>query len=155
MRRNLKWIPIALIVAVPVVLSYKVRFDDRPQKHYVRGVGAELARILPPDARVAILDPTDNGFYETMIRYELHRGAKIVVRVSSYTNVTTQSLSRTLVSNRASHVWVHVPTPLVEVALERPHAKGSSYLLSRDGAAWKIDKSWPYPGYDDPSALPD
>jgi hypothetical protein len=155
LRRNLNWVPIALILAVPVALSYKVRFDVRPQKQYVRSVGAELARILPPDARVAILDPTDNGFYETMIRYELHRGAKIAVRVSAYTNVTTDSLSRTLNSRRASHVWVHVPTPLVEVALEQPLAKGSSYLLSRDGAAWKIDKSWPYPGYDDPSALPD
>ena len=155
LRRNLNWIPVILIVLTPVALSYKVRFDDRPQKRYVRGVGAELARTLPASARLAILDPSDNGSYETMIRYELHRGAKIVVRVSAYSKASPESVARTLSSRGASHVWVHVPTPMVEATLAARLPKGASYLLSRADGAWKIDKSWPYPGYDDPAALPD
>ena len=155
LRRDLNWIPIALIVALPVGLSYKVRFDHRPQKQYVRGVGAELARTLPPTARLAILDPADNGFYETMIRYELHRGAKIVARISAYSKATPDSIALTLSSRAASHVWVHVPSPMIEAALGAKLPEGESYLLSRADGAWKIDKSWPYPGYDDPAALPD
>ena len=154
-RRDLNWIPIVLIVALPVALSGKVRFDDRPQKVYVRGVGAELARVLPATARLAILDPSDNGFYETMIRYELHRGAKIVARISAYSKATPETIARTLSSRAASHVWVHVPSAMIESALGAKLAKGESHLLSRAGGAWKIDKSWPYPGYDDPAALPD
>lgn len=155
LRRDLNWIPVVLIVLMPVALSHKVRFDDRPQKRYVRAVGAELARTLPATARLAILDPSDNGFYETMIRYELHRGAKIVIRVSAYNKTTPDAIARTLSSRNVSHVWVHVPTTLVEATLTARLPKGASYLLSRADGAWKIDKSWPYPGYDDPAALPD
>ena len=142
-----------LIVALPVALSHKVRIDDRPQIHYVRGVGAELARTLSATARLAILDPSDDEFYETMIRYEFHRGATIVARISAYSKATPETIARTLSSRAASHVSVHFPNPMIETASSTILSMGASSLLSHAGDAWKVDRSWPYPGFDVPAAL--
>lgn len=148
-------IAIVLILALPVVMSGKLRFDDRPPKHHVRAVGDEMAQILKPDMRLAIIDPTHDGFYGVLLRYALNRSVKIVAWISAYTGSEPNKIRANLDQKRATHAWVHVGTPDVEAALDVKLPAGSSYLLRRAKSGWKIMRSWAYPGYAHPNDLPD
>ncbi len=50
---------------------------------------------------------------------------------------------------------VAVSNPMIGAALKADLPTGASYLLSHADGAWKVDRSWPYPGYDDPATLPE
>jgi len=148
-------IAVALILALPAALSGKLRFDDRPQKHHVRAVGEEMARILKPEMRIALIDPSHNGFYGVLMRYALNRSVEIVAWVSSYTGSEPHKIRTYLDKQAATHAWVHVGTPDLEAALGAKLPLGSSYLMRRDGNEWTIMRTWPYPGYNHPNDLPD
>ena len=48
-----------------------LRFDLRQQKEHLRKVGKDLAAMLPPGARLGIIDPKGNGLAALMVRYEM------------------------------------------------------------------------------------
>jgi hypothetical protein len=144
-----------LIVALPVAMSGKLRFDVRPTKIYVRAVGAEMARILKPENRLALIDATHDGSYQVMVRYALNRSVNIVLWITAFSGSKPEQVRAGLDEKSATHAWVHVGTPNLEAALGASLPAGSSYLLRRDGAGWKIIQSWPYPGYANPDDLPD
>lgn len=148
-------VAICVALVLPVALASKLRFDLRAPKIYVRSVGAEIATILPRNARLAILDPTDNGFYIEVMRYTLHGTAQIVASVSSYNRAGADEIRALLAQNAAGFVWVHVPTAIVRAELEVPLMDGASYLLSRGEGGWSVVRSWPYPGYRVPSVEAD
>ena len=148
-------IAVALIVALPFVLSTKLRIDDRPPKHYVRAVGDEMAGILPAGTRLAIIDPAQDGFYGVLLRYALHQSADIVAWFTAFSSTEPKHVRSVLEKKAVTHVWVHVSTPDVEAALRTKLPEGSSYLLKRNGSAWTVERSWAYPGYRHPGDLPD
>jgi hypothetical protein len=148
-------IAVVLILILPAALSGKLRFDDRPPKHYVRAVGDEMSHILKPDMRLAIIDPSQDGFYGVLLRYALNRSVEIVAWVSAYTKADRHKIRTYLDETSATHAWVHVATPDVEAVLGASLSAGSSHLLRRDPSGWKIMRSWPYPGYAHPNDLPD
>lgn len=153
-----RWIvvvPVLLALLSPAALIERIRFDLRLAKFYVRDVGAEIARIVPPGARLAIFDPTDNGFYGVLLRYTLHHSAEIVLQVSSFSTESEAELGAKLGERGANHAWVHVPTPAIERVLGVALAAQSSYLLARNEDRWTIARAWPYPGYLRPTDLPD
>jgi hypothetical protein len=147
------WLAAVLVLALPVVLVNKVRFDLHPPKQYVRTVGAELVRILPPDARLAVFDPGDVGFYTRLVRYLLHPDVATVFEHHIFAN--RRDLPEKFAKSGATHAWVHTQSDEVRALLGAEIPSGASYLLKRTDEGWRVVTSWPYPGYDLPTDIPD
>ena len=147
------WLATVLVLAAPVVLVNKVRFDLHPPKQYVRTVGAELARIMPPDARLAVCDPGDVGFYAKLVRYLLHPDVAMVFEHHIFAN--RRNLPGKFADSRSSHAWVHTQSDEVRALLGAEMPSGASYLLEKTYDGWRVVTSWPYPGYDLPTDIPD
>jgi hypothetical protein len=69
--RFLLGLGVVLVLSLPVAAAPDLRFDLRPQKEHLRMVGKDLAAMLPPGARLGIIDPKGNGLAALMVRYEL------------------------------------------------------------------------------------
>jgi hypothetical protein len=147
------WLAVVVVLAAPVALVNKVRFDLHPPKQYVRVVGAELVRILPADARLAVFDPGDVGFYAKLVRYLLHPDVAMVFEHHIFAN--RRDLPEKFVKSRSTHAWVHTQSDEVRALLGAEMPSGASYLLEKTDDGWRAVTSWPYPGYDLPTDIPD
>ena len=143
------WAAIALVAIAPLALAKTIRFDDRAPKRYVRAVGAEIDRMLRPSDRIVLIDSTSAGELVVIMHYALHGRPRVIG------DVTTAAGGTIPIPPETTHVWVHVPTPAVEAALDAKLPSGASYLLARMGGRWAIEKSWSYPGYRLPTDVPD
>ena len=146
------WLAVVLVLAAPLALIDKVRFDLRAPKQYVRGVGAELATILPPRARLAIVDPLDPGIYAKLLRYELYRSVLVVAELHHF--ASADAVLAPLRKTKATHAWVHTQSDAVRAAFKADLPGGASYLLEASRAGWGVVRSWPYPGYRLPTDVP-
>jgi hypothetical protein len=149
MARAASWAAIALVAIAPLALAKTIRFDDRAPKRYVRAVGAEIDRMLRPSDRIVLIDSTSAGELVVIMHYALHGRPRVIG------DVTTAAGGTIPIPPGTTHVWVHVPTPAVEAALDAKLPSGASYLLARMGGRWAIEKSWSYPGYRLPTDVPD
>jgi hypothetical protein len=153
--KPLGWAAVICIVALPIVASGKLRFDVRAPKLYVRAVAEELHRTLPADSRLMAMDPTGDGFYIVLLRYATAGSPKVVGWLSATSDFAPEKVQTALDQMRATHVWVHVPTEQVARALGTSLEDRASHLLARDGDSWRVVRSWPYPGYNKPTDVPD
>jgi hypothetical protein len=136
-----------IALALPLALSPKIRFDLNPVTRYVRSVGIEMSDLLPANALLAVVDPSDNGKRSLVLRYEL-RSPSVKVQRATGSDLRQATAS-------ATHAWVHVPSSAIVEVFAVPMAPRTSYLLAREGARWRIVRSWPYPGYSDPASEDD
>lgn len=140
---------ILVVLAAPVLLAPKIRFDLNPVTRYVRSIGSELAQRLSVGTRLAVFDPADNGKRALLLRYETARVAQ-VQRLAPNDPNSLDALRQSFAALQDAYLWVHVPTPTVAAALGVELAPGASYLLQFGGRGWTMTGSWPYPGYADP-----
>lgn len=151
---------IALVLIVPATNGKRLRFDIRPQKDHVRMVGQELARSLPEGASVAVIDPEGDGLSSAILRYELKSvpGVGLNLRVFMAYKVREKPrahIDADVRKRRITHAWVHQVVPGVNKSLGLDLEERRSHLLEWTGKGWRLLKSWPYDGYEDPWALPD
>ena len=78
-------------------LSYgpDLRFDLRPQKEHLRMVGKDLAAMLPPGARLGLIDPKGYGLAD--IENGVSATAETVYRIGSITKQFTAAAVMQLV----------------------------------------------------------
>ena len=158
--RILPALGVALVLATPVAVADKLRFDIRPQKDHMRMVGQELARTLPEGARLAVIDPRGVGLTDQIINYELTSGPGAgrdlsLIYKFNVIKISHEELRAKLANNSVTHAWVHQPLTEVQEALDIELKPSNSHLLSYADGKWKLLRSWPYDGYDDPYSLPD
>ena len=158
--RILPALGVALVLATPVAVADKLRFDIRPQKDHMRMVGQELARTLPEGARLAVIDPRGVGLTDQIISYELTSGPGAgrdlsLIYKFNVIKISHEELRAKLANNSVTHAWVHQPLTEVQEALDIELKSRNSHLLSYADGKWKLLRSWPYDGYDDPYSLPD
>lgn len=146
---------VAAVLVLPIVFAPKLRFDIRAPKIYVRAVGGDIAAMLPPGSRLAVIDPLDVGFYSKMMAYALQGVAVVVGRTTVHYKRTPEVIQRFLDTGSPTHVWVHTQVPAVGQVLGQDLASRHSHLLAKEGSKWTLLKSWPYPGYDKPQDIPD
>ncbi len=154
-RRNLGWIAIVAVVAVPVAGAGTIRFDARPQKIYARAVAETVADLMPAGTRVVIFDLTGDGSIGVIARYAMNRRLTVVGELTAAFAATPEKAAKYLLDSRAESVWVHVRTDVAAKTFGVPLPPHASSLLRLQGGAWTLVRSWPYPGYTDPFALPD
>lgn len=155
LRRPIGWIAIVAAVAVPFAIASKIRFDARPQKLYVRDVAENIATDVSQGTRIAILDLTGDGAYGMIMRYVVSLQATVVGEMTAGNDPTAPNISKFLEASQPDVVWIHVPTAAAQEALGVRLPDRASSLLRKRSGGWSIVRSWPYPGYEDPNALPD
>lgn len=155
MRRNFGWLAIALMLAAPLATASKIRFDARPQKLYAREVAEDFTATLPQGSRLAIFDLTGNGQIGIIVRYVTSLRLVIVGELTAAADPTVANITRFLEAAAPDHVWIHVPTDAARTVFEAALPSRASHLLQREDGGWRVVRSWPYPGYEDPDALPD
>ena len=145
-RVRLGGVAVALMIALPLALSHKIRFDNDPTKNYVRAVGIEIARLVKPDARMVTIDVTSDGQYLVILRYAVYPSARIVKKFTAHGNPTAEKMRSIIAKSKATYVWIHAPTAEVAKTFGLRLAARNSHLLSRGDGRWRVVKSWPHPG---------
>ena len=122
-------------------------------------VGKDLAAMLPPGARLGIIDPKGYGLAALMVRYELTKdstpGKASSVPASYDFADRDKSLKDFMAGTGASHAWILQTSKKVRQALGVDLPGRASYLLEEKDGAWKLLETWPYGGWEDPYRLPD
>ena len=154
MRRNHAWVVFALLIVVPFAISHKIRFDLHAPKVFVRTVAEEVVATLPKGVRYATFDATGNGEFEVIARYVISPHVDYVGFLVAAHRPDEKLVREFLVRERPQYVWVHVPTEAIEGAMSLKLAPRHSYLVERQDTGWAAVKSWPFPGYADPNAVP-
>lgn len=152
-----------LAIALPFVFAEKLRFDLRPQKLHFRAVSAEIAKTLPEDSRVFVLDSLGQGETRMIAQFELvvvngrGRGLRVVGGSSLYDPLLKPEAAVDLVARvKPSHMLVNFPRPVLAEAFNVTlPEKAISLLAVNSAGVWRVEKHWPYPGYDAPHLLPD
>jgi hypothetical protein len=139
------WLPIVLMVALPIGFAPKLRFDREPPKPHFRAVAARVAAMMPAAAGVIVLDPSGSGESGVITKYHLDRRQTLTGYLSAFHKIDVSMVRSMIDQPRVTHALVHSVTPPVIEALGLALQGGMSYLLARDGAGWRVVDAWPYP----------
>jgi hypothetical protein len=159
-RPLLPGLAVALVLVIPFVTAEALRFDVRPPKDHMRMVGKYLAGALPANSNVAVIDARGQGLASLFVRYEMMvvNGNPKKFKVTWKYRVSEKSpadIARDVREKKITHIWVHEVFPKISASLGLDLKKYQSHLLEWTGTGWRLLKSWPYDGYEDPLSFPD
>lgn len=152
---HLSKIGVVLLMILPLVFAHKIRFDIRAPKQFVKQVGVEMRDLMPPTARLLVLDPLSAGFYAKLMRYQLYGEAIFTKAVNVIEDSSAEGIRKVIEETRADHIWVHTQNAGVVEGLGVDLAERNAHFLRKSGDGWELVKSWPYPGYNKPQDIPD
>jgi len=136
---------IVLVIALPVGMAKKLRFDTHPRYQYAWETGRALADRLAAGDRILLVDASDNGQYLIIMRYHLLPVTALVDRVTSWNRLTPESVRKRIEDKQISHIWLYDFTPSLKQALGVDLKASRSWLLRKDSGKWVPEESWPHP----------
>ncbi len=145
--RAVAWIPLALVLAAPLVFAPKLRFDLEPPMPHYRAVALDLD--VPAGTPLYVLDPKGTGSAAVITRYLLDRPS--VPWLAAFHDNSLPNVTRFVSGvEPGSMIIVHSASDEVRQVLGLELPDGASYLVDRDRGRWRIIRSWPYPGAGQP-----
>ncbi len=137
---------IVLILAAPLSLAHKVRFDREPDKPHYRAVAKVLAPLLPRGVAMIVLDPLGTGESAMITKFDLGARVGQVLKVSAFDDARAATIGGFLANGGFGAILIHSVTPAVNEALGKTLVDGISYLLLPDGAGgWREAATWDKP----------
>jgi hypothetical protein len=136
---------IVLILALPMAVGKKLRFDLDPGYAYARSTASDISKILSPNDQILLIDPLEDEGYLVNMRYQLHGSASIVSEITVWARPTAKSIRQLTASKNPSHIWIFSAESVVTNALGVSLPQGNSYLLAQDKKKWSVIKKWPHP----------
>ena len=138
---------VVLVVAAPVALAHKLRFDQEPDKPHYRAVAAVLGPLLPKGAVLFIVDPLGTGESAVITQFQLGLKAGQVVKVAAFDDTRAEAIQGILAAQAVGAVLVHSLSPSVVAVFGPDLPAGASHLLLPDGrGGWRLVESWEKPG---------
>jgi hypothetical protein len=135
---------VILVVALPIALVGRLRFDLMMPQPLVRDLVQEVARLIAPNEKLALVLPGDGGDVATMmegvLRYEAPRRPDVDLVVLSaldegtFSALAAQGVTKALISC--------TPERLADLPAH------NAVLLERSGTEWHRIAAWPYPARD-------
>ncbi len=137
---------IVLVLAAPIALAHKVRFDQEPDKPHYRAVADVLGPLLPRGVSMIVLDPLGTGESAKITEFQLGKKVGQVLKVSAFDDTRVEILRGFLADRKFGAILVHSVTPAVNEALGSTFAEEASYLLLSDGrGGWRLAATWQKP----------
>ncbi len=141
---RLGWLAVALLVAAPLALPHKLRFDRQPPTPHIRAVGQALADLLPPGGRVAVVDTLGSGESSVITAYELREPGRVSDLLAGAANDDPDRLRAFMAARRSESVVVYSVSPAVQDVLGPAIMPGATYLLTPDnGDGRSVVRAWP------------
>lgn len=144
-----KWIVPALMVlvlAAPVVLAPKLRFDLEMPKAHLLAVARAVPAHLTKGATIYVVDPTGTGESGIMVAYTIGRERTLKGWVSVFHADKTTAIDAAFDKGLADFILVHSLVPGTRIAPRLDLKDGASYLVKREAnGTWVVVASWPYP----------
>jgi hypothetical protein len=143
-----RWAPglaILLVISLPVGMAKKLRFDEHPRYHYAWETGRAIAKLLTKQDRILLVDPSSNGQYMVIMRYNLQPTTTIHSEVTAAHRPTSAGLAKRASADKVTHVWLYDPTPMIKQAFNLDLAGGRSWLLAKQTGKWTPVANWPHP----------
>jgi len=144
--RRLGWLPVLLMLAVPLVFAHKLRFDRHPPVPHFRAVGQAMAALVKPGDRLFVIDPKGTGESAVITRFELADPAIFRGYMGSYHPHPAERFREIFESGGFTHILVHSTVPEMQGVIDRELPVGFSHLLKRDDKrGWTVVRSWKMP----------
>ena len=145
-----KWIvPVLaiLVVAAPIALAPKLRFDlEMPKAHFL-AVARAVPAHLPKGAKVHVVDPTGSGESGIMVHYAVGRERSVTGWISAFHPDKAKTIDALFENGAADFIVIHSLVPGTRIAPRLGLKEGVSYLTKREAnGSWTVVASWPYPG---------
>ncbi|RAU23015.1 hypothetical protein CU669_06475 [Paramagnetospirillum kuznetsovii] len=137
-------------IIIPFAAVKYIRFDRNPAKMDALRVIRDMAPLLPPAARLTVIDARGTGFYGNFTNYHLGYGQHVSQNLSTF---NTAELAKVLTEHRPDYIWLRTQNP--EVARILAQDPDASHLLKAEGDGWRVVKSWPFPPGIDPAGEKD
>ena len=115
--------------------------------------GRAVARLVPPDAPVTLLDLTGNGFALLIVDYDLSLSApaqtrppRPVTKVYAINGITPADAAKLDLSH-AAYVWLAEGTAQAAAQFGTTLGSDCSYLLQHDTGGYTVVARWPIGRY--------
>ena len=136
---------LVLVIALPVALAPKLRFDLDPPKPHYRAVAEGLVGIVPREARLLVFDTAGTGESGIITFYHLRRADRRLSYISLFAGFDADRTRKLLTDDPPEYVLVHSGAALVAAATGLSLGEKESTLLKREAGGWVAVKRWPYP----------
>jgi hypothetical protein len=137
---------LVLVIALPVGLAPKLRFDREPPKPHFRAVAEALVGAVPREARLLVFDAAGSGESGVITFYHLRRSDRRVGFVSAFAGFDANRTRKLFADDPPDFVLIHSGANLVAAATGLDLREGESTLLGRTAGGWTVVNRWPYPG---------
>jgi hypothetical protein len=137
---------LVLVIVLPVALAPKLRIDLEPPKPFYRAVAADLAGVVPREARLLVFDVAGSGESGVITFYYLRRADSRVGFLSAFHGVDAATAKKRFDDDSLDFVLVHSGEQLAAGATGLDLPEGESALLRRENGGWSIARRWPHPG---------
>jgi hypothetical protein len=147
--RVLVAIGIGAAVIVPFAAHRYIRFDLQENRLIARATIAEIASMIPPNARLMVVDVRGTGFFANYLNYHLGFGRHVVSGITAFNQTGTAAAIATV---GPDFIWVRTLLPPVTAELGMALDERASHLLAVKDGKLRLIKSWPYPADLDPAS---
>jgi len=104
------WLPVALILAAPLVFAHKIRFDTSPMIHHYQAVGAAVAEKVAGADGLYVVDPAGSGESGVITGYELARRARLIGYMSAFNQQKARTVQATVMNPEVTLIVIHSMT---------------------------------------------
>jgi hypothetical protein len=135
---------VVLVLALPVALATKLRFDFEPPKPHYIAVAKSLAPQAANLGNVYVMDPKGTGEAAVITRYYLDRPG--MPWISGFSEPTPETIARYLDNLKpGDHVLVHSTWPGMDEIFGQVLDERTSYLFKREPGEWLLVRIWAKP----------
>ena len=138
------WLPIVFVLIMPLLFSYKIRFDLEMPKPHFTAVARDINSFFPENGNILIVDPKGTGESYKITNYylEFHRPDYI----AAFTSPTLSKISKKLKDEKdKSYVLIHSVVPGLSQLFGKKLLSKKSYLFQKRGSGWEVVKDWEKP----------
>jgi hypothetical protein len=143
----------AVTLLAPLVSVRMLRADLESPVPNLRAIGHTVARLVPPEAPVTLLDLTGNGFALLIADYDLSlsvpaqtRPPRPVTKVYAISGITPADAAKLDLSH-AAYVWLAEGTAQAGAQFGTTLGSDCSYLLQHDAGGYTVLARWPIGRY--------
>jgi len=137
---------LVLVIALPIALAPKLRFDLEPPKPHFRAVAEALNGVVPREARLLVFDVGGSGESGVITFYHLRRADSRLSYASAFHAIDLAKIKKLFADDPPDFALVHSGADLVAAATGLTLGEGESFLLRRVDGKWSVVNRWPYPG---------